>query len=64
MGYMIFTVQFSDGLEQAYLLGNLVDFIVYPDGKNPNDVTNVLPHIGRNANPRWGPQYLWCLYDE
>ncbi len=64
MGYQIFTVQFRDGFEQAYLLGNLVDFIDYPQGRSPDDVVNILPHKGRNSNPIPGPGYFWCLYDE
>ena len=33
MGNTIFTVVFSDGSRQAYVAGNAVDFIRYPEGK-------------------------------
>lgn len=62
MGYTIFTVVFSDGERQAYGTGNAVDFIRYPDGKGPNDVSSVLPHEGRNAQPVGPPAWYWCLY--
>ena len=62
MGYTIFTVVFSDGERQAYGTGNAVDFIRYPDGKGSNDVSSVLPHEGRNAQPVGPPDWYWCLY--
>jgi hypothetical protein len=62
MGYTIFTVVFSDGSRQAYVTGNAVDFIRYPEGKGPADVSKVLAHEGRNAEPVAAPQYYWCLY--
>lgn len=62
MGYTIFTVVFSDGERQAYGTGNAVDFIRYPDGKVPNDVSSVLPHEGRNAQSVGPPDWYWCLY--
>jgi hypothetical protein len=46
MGYQIFTVVLSDGTEQAYVAGTAVDFIEYPDGKGPKNVTAGLPHVG------------------
>jgi hypothetical protein len=49
MGYTIFTIVFSDGERQACITGKVVDFIRYPNGKGPNDVSSVLPHEGRNA---------------
>lgn len=64
MGYQIFTVIFSDDMKQAYLTGNAVDFIEYPEGKSMKDVTNVLPHVGRDQNPQRGPKYYWCLYSK
>jgi hypothetical protein len=62
MGYTIFTVVFSDGQRQAYGTGNAVDFIRYPNGKGPDDVSSVLPHEGRNAQPVMAPDWYWCLY--
>jgi hypothetical protein len=62
MGYTIFTVIFSDGTRQAYSSGNAVDFICYPDGKEPNDVVAVLPHEGKYAQPVAAPDWFWCLY--
>jgi hypothetical protein len=64
MGYTIFTVVFSDGERQACVSGNAVDFIRYPHGKGPEDVTAVLPHEGRKAGPVKGPEWYWCLYSE
>jgi hypothetical protein len=64
MGYTIFTVVFSDGERQAYSSGNAVDFIRYPDGKRPQDVVSVEPHIGRGASPVPSPGWYWCLYSE
>lgn len=64
MGYTIFTVVFSDGLRQAYVTGNAVDFITYPEGKGPQNVVSVEPHVGRNENPLRAPQWFWCLYSE
>jgi hypothetical protein len=64
MGYQIFTLAFSDGTEQAYVTGNAVDFIEYPEGKGPSDVVGVLPHLGRDRNPRPSPKFHWCLYSD
>jgi hypothetical protein len=47
MGYTIFTVVFADGLRQACVTGNAVDFIRYPPGKSPKDVVKVLPARGQ-----------------
>jgi len=63
MGYTVFTVVFTTGLQQAYLTGNAVDFIDYPEGVEANDVVAVLPHVGRDSH-REGPGYYWCLYSE
>lgn len=63
MGYTIFTLVFADGSRQAYGMGNAVDFIRYPDGKNQKDVVAVIPHEGRNDASRVdGAEYYWCLY--
>jgi DNA-binding IscR family transcriptional regulator len=63
MGYTIFTIVFSDGERQACITGGAVDFIRYPNGKGPNDVSSVLPHEGgRNAEQVGAPDWYWCLY--
>jgi hypothetical protein len=64
MGYTIFTVVFADGLREPYLTGNAVDFIEYPFGKTAKDIVKVLPHTGRDKNPRHGPNYYWCLFSD
>lgn len=65
MGYTIFTVVFADGLRQACVTGNAVDFIHYPPGKGPKDVVQVLPHEGkRNDSLVRAPKWYWCLYSE
>jgi hypothetical protein len=64
MGYTIFTVVFSDGSRQAYVTGNAVDFIRYPEGMGPADVARVIPHEGREAATIEAPQYHWCLYSK
>jgi hypothetical protein len=64
MGYCIFTVIFEDGSRQAYVTGNAVDFVDYPQGQSPATVAKVLPHVGRgDPNLRNGPEYHWCLFD-
>jgi len=62
MGYMIFTVKFSDGSTHAYQSGNAVDFIFYPAGKSVADVAEVEPHVGRDDNPLRNPAFSVCLY--
>jgi hypothetical protein len=69
MGYCLFTVIFksdnsSEQSSQAYITGDRVDFIEYPEGKGPQDVERVLPHVGRGSNYIHGPKYYWCLYSE
>jgi hypothetical protein len=64
MGYTAFTIVFADGQRQAYISGNAVDFIQYPDGKGPNDVVGVLTHQGRESSPLQAPEWYWCLYSE
>src|SRR5713101_2415096 len=49
MGYTIFTVVFSDGSRQAYVTGNAVDFVRYPDGRGPGKEAKFFPHEGRTA---------------
>lgn len=62
MGYLIFTVVFSDGSNQAYVTGNLIDFLDYPEGKTGADVVEVLPHVGREAFQRHFLKPEICLY--
>ena len=65
MGYTIFTVVFSDGARQACVTGNGVDFIQYPPGKGPLDVTDVIPHEGkRDDSLVMAPPSYWCIYAE
>jgi hypothetical protein len=65
MGYTIFTVVFSDGARQAYVTSGGVDFIQYPPGKSPRDVTAVLPSEGRNSDSLVkAPPSYWCIYAE
>jgi len=65
MGYTLFVVVFTDGTRQAFQTGNAVDFIEYPEGKVPHDVSAVLPHEGRNDKGRKNaPDYCWCIYSE
>jgi hypothetical protein len=47
MGYTIFTVVFSDGARQACVTSTGVDFIDYPPGKGPLDVTAVISNEGK-----------------
>ena len=63
MGYTIFTVVFSDGERQACVTSSGVDFIQYPPGKGPRDVTAVLPHEGRRDDSLVeAPASYWCIY--
>jgi hypothetical protein len=64
MGYTFFTVVFADGSRQAYVTGNAVDFIRYPEGKDQSEVIDVVPHEGRNAEPVGRPEYYWCLFSD
>jgi len=65
MGYTIFTVVFADGLRQACVTGNAVDFIRYPRHKGPKDVVAVIPHEGRRDDSLMeSPEWYWCLYSE
>ena len=40
MGWTVFTVVFFDGSKETYVARNAVDFIRYPVGKGPGDVTD------------------------
>jgi len=63
MGYSIFTIVFKDGNQMPIVTGNAVDFVNLPNGYTNNDIVDVIPHEGRNANPKHGPEYIWCLYE-
>jgi hypothetical protein len=62
VGYMVFTVKFSDGGKQAYLTRGGVDFVEFPEGKTAADVVDVEPHVGAGAGTLRTPQPRWCLY--
>jgi hypothetical protein len=63
MGYTLFTLVFSDGRTQAYVAGNVVDFVTFPPGKTAADVVSVIPHRGRNENPQEDLiPHEWCLH--
>jgi hypothetical protein len=65
MGYVLFTVMFDDSARLAIVAGNAVDFIEYPAGKGPQNVVDVLPHVGRDSpDLHRAPAYQWCLYSE
>jgi hypothetical protein len=65
MGYTIFTVVFYDGARQACVTASGVDFIQYPPGKSPLDVTAVIPHEGRRDDSLVkAPPSYWCIYAE
>lgn len=63
MGYMVFTLLFSDNSSQAYVAGNAIDFVSLPVGKKMEDIVDVIPHRDRNLkNKVESPKYFWCLY--
>ena len=63
MGFNIFTVCFNDGSTVVYGSGNCVDFIDYPRGKTASDITDVLPHVGRDEPyKRNVHDYWWVLF--
>ena len=62
MGYCVFTLLFSDQSRQAYLTGNAVDFLEYPEDKTPSDVVAVLPHVGLDEEHLQSWLYYWCLH--
>src|SRR5579864_2665906 len=64
MGYYKFTVVFESGRSQAYLTGDAVDFISYPEGFAKEDVLDVLPNTMPNLACIKGPDYYWCLFSE
>ena len=69
MGYTIFVVVMSDGSRLPFVTGNAVDFPNWPDGIDPHQAVDVLPHAGRDIfrDRTPGPtessaEYAWCLY--
>jgi hypothetical protein len=65
MGYCVFTLVFSDDSTQAYITGNAVDFVPLPTSKVTEDIEDVLPHEGRQAeNQMRGLRYYWCIYSD
>jgi hypothetical protein len=63
MGYTVFTVLFRHGGRQAFMTGNAVDFISFPEGKTMADIRDVRPHKGRSAEDiKKAPAYYWCIY--
>lgn len=64
MGYTIFTLCFADGSRAVYSSGNVVDFVIYPEGKSAADVIDVIPHEGReDSNMRLAPEHHWCIFE-
>lgn len=64
MGYTVFTVEFANGKQRAYLTGNAVDFIVPPHGVRASESLHVRPHDGRHEAKPCSLEYYWCLYDD
>ena len=69
MGGMDFALIMKDGKKFHYTLGNLVDFIFYPEGYGPADILDVESGFSREIHLRGegvlhGPHYAWCLYEE
>ncbi len=69
MGYVIFTVVTGNGSRFPFSTGDAVDFPNWPPGLGPQDVVDVLPHVGRELfreggypPTQQGADYLWCLY--
>lgn len=66
MGYTVFTLVFTDGSKLPRVTGNLVDFPALPDGITSADITDVLPHTGRDfygdRAAEAAPTYHWLLY--
>jgi hypothetical protein len=62
MGGTTFIVFFADGSRQSYSAGGVCDFLSYPPGKGPGDVSKVLPHEGRCDAQVAVPDFYWCLY--
>jgi hypothetical protein len=61
MGYCVFELRFRDGSEHAYVTGNAIDFLAYPEGQSPDTVLAVRPGAGRAAQAHLGDlPYEWC----
>jgi len=62
MGYYLWSVNFKDGFEYTYV-GGVVDFIVYPDGYNFNDIDSVyIGDVGASTRRINAPEFHWCIY--
>jgi hypothetical protein len=69
MGYTLFVVVMRDGSRLPFVCGNAVDFPNWPDGIDPREAVDVLPHAGRDIFRDRAPdptessaEYAWCLY--
>jgi hypothetical protein len=65
MGYFVFSLRFAGGLIQPYVTGGALDFLAYPAGFGPNDVTEAKPQPTlRPSDYLSDLPYCWCLYSE
>jgi hypothetical protein len=62
VGAFSFTVEFSDGTQLSYAMGELVDFLDTPNGLKASEIVRVIPHKAV-AKDQWkAKNYRWCLY--
>ncbi|MFC4347010.1 hypothetical protein ACFO5Q_04060 [Kordiimonas lipolytica] len=54
MGYMHFTLVTNEGHEYAYTTGNFMDFMEMPDGVTYEDIKELIPHVPRRGDNRYG----------
>jgi hypothetical protein len=60
MGCYIFTLVFSAWCKRHYLVGGFVDFLLFPRGRTPLEIREVLLHRGaKRSTPV--PPYKWCI---
>jgi hypothetical protein len=65
MGFSVFKVVFSDNSEQVYVMGNAIDFLKLPPGKEMTDIIDVKSHEGREEkNKLEGLEFFWGLFEE
>jgi len=63
MGYVLFEILYRDGSNSYHVSGNAVDFVGLPPEKTIDDIKEVNPHKGRNAEYQLrSPAYSWCLF--